>query len=500
MVGMAAAFLGDRLPEVTDPLGKSGRCVADTYVLCNPPYSLVPSSATDSWAQRGVKDGKGHRGRENYVARANTLKAYFNILRERAALEPDASVLDPEMANTRSSDSGGRSYNAADDRTAHGLNGNTFGRVTLYCCPHDQVISATTVQGIGWRGMSDQERSDTNADGVLTQRVFASGFTVGETGNYYEYWGNDWRHDRNQKEGFWFPPSPLAKFALRRGLESNARNPIAQFMTVASAPVLYLVNLFVHIPVNAEPDKNWKVLINAPALPETFKPQAIRYGQVSSVSDGRDHSDFNEGYDPPADARDANEGSDGTTLNPADPYDGYKGSGLGNEQSEASQRYEDHATLRMQARREGTPGWVDREGKVTGEDDPTQATPDYQAWRNAKITEMLAAGVDNNATNHSTIMTNPEHAEKALAYDVAIGVCDISAGELVLLRKAADWRFGNRLPPENPNHRFADYFTLGELNGQSLVEWLTSDAEASMPSKIDDERDGGFLMTAGSVL
>ena len=36
MVGIAAAFLGDRLAEVTDHWGKSGRCVADTYVLCKP--------------------------------------------------------------------------------------------------------------------------------------------------------------------------------------------------------------------------------------------------------------------------------------------------------------------------------------------------------------------------------------------------------------------------------------------------------------------------------
>ncbi len=500
MVGIAAAFLGDRLPDVTDPLGKSGRCVADSYVLCNPPYSLVPNNGTDSWAQRGIKDGKGNRGRESYVARASTLKAYFNILRERAGLEPDASVLDPEMANTRSSDSGGQSYNAAADRAAYGLNGKTYGRVTLYCCPHDQVISAMTVQGIGWRGMSDEERSDTNADGVFSQRVFSSGYIVGEAGKHYEYWGNDWRHDRNEKEGFWFPPSPLAKFALRRGLASDEGHFLAQFGTVATAPLLYLFNLFAHIPVNAEPDKKWKVLIDAPALPATFPPKAMRYGQVSAVWDGKDYSDFNEGRDPPADARDASKASDGKALDPADPYDSYAGKRLGNEQSEASQRYEDHATLRMLARRKNEPGWVDSHGKVVGEDDPTQASADYQKWRNAQINQILTAGVDNNATNHSTIVTNPEHAEKALAYDVAIGLCDLSAADFVMLRKAADWRFVKGLPPEDPNRRFAEHFQYGELNAQPLVEWLKSDADASMPSKIIDERDGGFLMTAGSAL
>ncbi|MDT0130745.1 hypothetical protein FPK48_24535, partial [Acinetobacter baumannii] len=34
MIGMAAAFLGDQLDPVTDAAGKTGRCVADNYVLC----------------------------------------------------------------------------------------------------------------------------------------------------------------------------------------------------------------------------------------------------------------------------------------------------------------------------------------------------------------------------------------------------------------------------------------------------------------------------------
>jgi hypothetical protein len=348
--------------------------------------------------------------------------------------------------------------------------------------------------------MSDQERSDTDADGVFTQRVFASGFTVGDTGNYYDYWGDDWRRDRNKKEGFWFPRSPLARFSLQRGLDSNQGHWLAKFTTVATAPLLYLFNLFAHIPVNAEPDKDWKVLINAPALPKTFKPQAIRYGQASSVSDGSDHSDFNEGYDPPADARDANKGSDGSALDPADPYDSYKGKGLGNEQTEASQRYEDHATLRMLARREDKPGWVDSQGKVVGEDDLTQASADYQKWRTERINQILDAGVDNNATNHSTIMTNAEHAEKALAYDVAIGLCDISEDDFIRLRWAADWRFADGLPANDPSRPFAEYFQSGSMKRHSLTKWLGADSDASMPSKIVDERDGGFLMTAGSAL
>jgi pimeloyl-ACP methyl ester carboxylesterase len=489
MVGIAAAFLGDRLPDVTDGHGKKGRCVADTYVLCNPPYSLEPKIATDSWAQRGVQDKDGNRGRESYVARAETLKAYFDILRERAALEPDAADLDAEMANTQTSASGGATYNAADDRSAHGLNGKTYGRVTLYCCAHDQVVSAATVAGMGWRGMSDKERADTNADGVFTQRVFSSGFEVGTTGVYYHYWRDDWRKTKNEKEGFWFPPSPPARFALGRALRANT-NPIAQFFTLATAPALYLFNVFTNIPVNAIPDKDWQIYINAPALKKTFQPQAMRYGAPANVKDGDLTSQFNEGFDPPADARNKNKGEDGTPLDPNDPYDAWSGKGQGDVQSEAGQRYEDHATLRMLARRTHNRDWVDRNGKVRGEDDPANASIDYQVWRKGQIDEILANGLNNNATNHSTIMTNADHAEKALAYDVAIGLCYLSDRELKKIRLAADWRFVDGLDADDPGYPYIDYFQSGSMNDKSIASWVRSDRDANMPARIVDIRDG----------
>lgn len=489
MIGMAAAFLGDRLADVIDPFGATGRCVADTYVLCNPPYSLVPSIGTDSWAQRGIKDRGGHRGRESYVARAETLKAYFEILRERAAHEPSAAELDEEMANTRTSESGGAAYNAGDDRTAHGLNGHTYGRVTLYCCPHDQVISAETVQGIGWRGLSDRERADTHADGVLTQRVFSSGFEVGNTGVYYHYWDDDWRRGKNKKEGFWFPASPAVRFSLDRGLRAGM-NPLPQIMTLATAPVHYLVNVFTRIPVNASPDPDWRIYINAPALKAPFKPKALRYGAVSIVEDGEHRSDFNEGFDPPSDALNKDKGCDGAPLNPNDPYDAWQGERLGTVQTEAAQRYEDHAALRMLARRENRSDWVDKDGNVVGEDDPSQASVDYEYWRKDQIDAMLRQGVDNNATNHSTIMTNAEHAERALAYDVAIGLCYLSEEDLRRLRVAADWRFGKQVDQDDSSYPSFEYFADGVMGKKPLSEWVKSESEALMPSKIVDQRDG----------
>ncbi|NLA19303.1 hypothetical protein GPU89_23025 [Burkholderia cepacia] len=79
MVGIASAFLGDRLSK-----DAGVRCVADTYVLANPPYGIVGSIEGDNspfmedWSQRDVRDSKGNRGRVNSQARANTLKAFLN--------------------------------------------------------------------------------------------------------------------------------------------------------------------------------------------------------------------------------------------------------------------------------------------------------------------------------------------------------------------------------------------------------------------------------------
>lgn len=513
MIGLAAAFLGDRLPEVTDQWGKKGRCVADTYVLANPPYSLVEANMTDSWAQRGVRDKNGHVGRETYVARKETLRAYFDILRARAELEMPAEDLDRAMENARPSKNGGKPYSAAKDREAHGLyQKNTYGRVTLYCCPHDQVISALTVQGIGWRGMSVDEISATNAWGVFSQRVFASNFEVGGENKLYRYWQDDWRKDKNQKEGFWYPPSPPARYGLGRGVHSN-EGWIAKFFTIATSPALYLFNL-TNMPVNEDPPKDWEIPITAPMLDKEtrFLPQALRYGKPSGARDAQgkpiEEGCFNEGYDPPSAGRDASK----ENKRDDDPYDNFdaksekfktEGDALkaqGDAASEAAQRYEDHSILRMEARRVNNRDWVDENGVVVGEDRPADASEDYKKWRNKEIFDILNGGDKNNPTNHSTIMTNSEHAEKALAYDIAIGLCYLTESDFADLRKQADWRFLSGLVRDGQNELFAEYIKKGKYKDMFLHKWVKNDPTASMPEKIYDERDGGFFLRLGSVL
>ncbi|MFL9873506.1 T6SS effector phospholipase Tle3 domain-containing protein [Paraburkholderia megapolitana] len=505
MVGLTAAFLGDQLPEVNDPWGHTGRCVADAYVLANPPYSLSNTSTVmENWSQRQVADASSDRGRETYEARTKTLREFFNIIRARKAFEMPAEKVDNDMANERVSPTSGKTYKAADDRASHGVNQCTYGRVTLYCCPHDQVISATTVQGIGWRGMSGDELTDTGAAGVLTQRVFATHFKVGVHGKPYNYWKDDWRYEKGKTKGFWYPPSPPAKYGLMRAYSAN-ENFVAKLATTATAPLLYIVTLVTSsldmMRVNADPPKDHTVIADAPALDEPFPPKAFLFGNPNNpvdVSDGdKAHSDFNEDYDPPAAARDPKN----TGANPDDPYDSYKkgAKAIGNEDSEASQRYEDHAILRMRALRDGNSSWVDSDGNVIGEDGKSAAPEGYEKWHNKQVTQILDKSAKNNPTNHSITMANPEHAQKALAYDVAVGLCYLSPEQLHDLRIEADWRFGKGLNKDNPNKKYFEYFTDGVMNSHSLQRWITEDPDAQKPAKIADEREGSFYLKVGGI-
>ena len=485
MVGLGAAFLADALGVQ-----------ADNYILNNPPLSLVPDddSFTESWTQRTSHDPLGAIGRQNDHARTQTLKNFFELLRARAGLEQDAKRVDHAMANEAPQD-GSKGYTAEQDRQAHGLNGHTYGRVTLYCNPHDQVISALTVQGIGWRGMSQDDIDKTGGAGVFTQRVFAQGYRVGQqSGHFYDYWNDRWNKDKGVgKDGFWYPPSPAARFSLRQGVASNT-TVFGKLITVVTAPVLYLVKL-AKMPVSAEPPKpskgGWKIPIDAPMLPEPFLPEAYRFGKASVQ--------FDEGYDPGGSNRNASKAL--TARDQSDPYDSHAtqetadkradlrttDAPMGDEGSEAQLRYEDRARLRMKARRAQM---TDEHGKVVGEDEPDQASPEYTQWRNRQIAEFLNEAVNQNATDHSTIVTNAMHIEKATAYDVAIGECLLTDQDWQKLRVEADWSFAaamQRDPAQFKNALLGEYFLKGLMDGQDLHDWAKQ-GEAAMPPKVINER------------
>ncbi|MBW8828387.1 MAG: hypothetical protein JF606_02930 [Burkholderiales bacterium] len=483
MVGIAAAFLGDRMPNVTDAARHSGRCVADTYVLCNAPYSLVKDNFADSWSERGMADPQGRTGRQTVGARTKTLAAFFDIIRKQASAQQPPEPINLRMSNKV------HGFTAEADRVKYGLNNSTYGRVTLYCNPHDQVISATTVQGIGWRGLNDAEITATYGDGVFTQRVFAQGFKVGEQGQY-DYWDNHYRNTKTSRlkpgsQDFWYPESPKAEYSIAKGVaayQGALGKVFGTLLTIGFAPLAIVGLKAAKVRINALPPNDWKLPLRAPPLPEPFVPESVQFGFPSEQ--------FDQGFDAPGAYRNVNR-----QVEPGDPYadthktkDGSRNDApQGTEQSEAALRYEHHAYLRMQAKREG----LYKSGeKVEAEDSPDEsqkATDEYKAWRSKEIKTYLAKNLDTHATDHSTIMTNPMHAEKALAYDVAIGNCDIREADLHQLRIAADWRFLDGLGDGDPHKVFFEYFDKGKFKERTAYKW--ADAECKMPDTITDERE-----------
>ena len=117
--------------------------------------------------------------------------------------------------------------------------------------------------------------------------------------------------------------------------------------------------------------------------------------------------------------------------------------------------------LRLRAKREKR---YAADAKVVEEDDPSKASAEYTAWRTQHIKVSLAETVDAAATDHSTIFTNPMHSERALAYDVAVGVCQISEKDMRRFLKFSDWRYLDDVAGIK-NDVFLQHFKSGEING-----------------------------------
>ena len=228
-------------------------------------------------------------------------------------------------------------------------------------------------------------------------------------------------------------------------------------------------------------------LLTAPDLPDRFAPQAIRFGVASER--------FDQGIDAPREYR--NKGAERTA---GDPYAGdrvvpgsatdeakRKGTDAaeGTAETEASLLYEHHAMLRMEAKREGKYATKDQ---VTEEDKPETASEEYTKWRAEKIRTVLAKTIDTHATDHSTIMTNGMHAQKALAYDITVGMCRITDSDLSYFRRIADWRLLETLSPGDRHAEFFEYFFYGVFKNTSTYNWSKT-KEGSMPATIKDKRE-----------
>ncbi|RQZ24091.1 DUF3274 domain-containing protein, partial [Burkholderia sp. Bp9090] len=309
------------------------------------------------------------------------------------------------------------------------------------------------------------------------------------------------------KPGFWYPPSPPAKFNLIGALKGN-ESVLGIAATLATAPLMFVVtgisSALNMLRVNADPPKGWTVVADAPALDEPFPPKAMRFGKPVETKDGDATSDFNEGNDPPAAWRDANKSDADKRAD--DPYDQYQPKNKdsvaqGTAGTEAGQRYEDRALMRMEARRTLNTEWFDRDGHVIGEDGKSAMPEGYKEWRDQQIVDWLDRGATNSPTNHSTTMTNPEHAEKALAYDVAIGLCYLTPEQLYDLRIEADWRMGKGLSDNNPNKKYYGYFAMGELEDLPIQDWVHLEkGDGNISDAIVDEREGEFYLKVGGVI
>lgn len=342
------------------------------------------------------------------------------------------------------------------------------------------------MQGIGWRGLSQQEIDATSGGGTFCQRVFSHEFLVGPQGKY-DFWENQYDKPKRGSQAFWTPESPKARYSISKGLDANT-SFVGKIWTVITAPVMIVATGVTSIRINALPPDDWTVPLTAPILPEAFLPEGLRFGQSSK--------NFDQGFDAPGEYR-----NKGREYKDGDPYKDEQataaedtagaeakpaGAAKGDKESEASLRYEHHAMLRMKAKREGL---YKKDAKVKEEDDPTSASDHYKAWRSKHIKSNLAANINAHATDHSTIMTNGMHAQKALAYDVAIGCCHIKKEDLHKLRMSADWRHLDGLNKDDSHHVFLNYFQYGKFSEQSVEQWAKNSVSGRMPSKIIDQRE-----------
>jgi hypothetical protein len=85
-------------------------------------------------------------------------------------------------------------------------------------------------------------------------------------------------------------------------------------------------------------------------------------------------------------------------------------------------------------------------------------------------------------------MTNPDHARKALAYDIPVGLCHVKDKDMRVFRQMADWRYVGDLKRDNSAKEFSEYFQIGKLKGKAICDWAAHDDEGKMPKSIVDQR------------
>ncbi|WP_051377722.1 T6SS effector phospholipase Tle3 domain-containing protein [Derxia gummosa] len=457
MLSIASAFIGQQV--------FAGKGVADTYVLCNPPYSLKSSNFMENMTQ------SDQGGRVTGEARRAAFRSFLSIVEARGARCQDDAAVDKRTANRKPTDASPMGFCRASERADDRIN---QGRVFLYCNPHDQVISASTVQGIGWCGLDQHEIDSLGGPSNFHQRVWAEGLAVGRRGlTSHAMWPVDGR------KAFWSPPSPQARYSIERDLSDPRASVWSKLGSLLLAPLLIPFTTAARLgglsAVNAEPERNRRLPITAPPISDDgVLPEALRMhdGQVLA-------GPFDEGSESAEDNLALRSAID----DPDDVYNRSRGTlGLkaqGDADSEAQLRYEHHARVRMDAR-------ASREDTLRQEAEEVRAdghlSERFRQWSDERRAEYLVSGRNQNATDHSTILTNPMHAQKVLAYDVALGYARFTESDWMEFRQMADWRWVGAAQSWEPSKDYAVYFKKGRFFERPLYEH--PDYQANVPATL----------------
>ncbi len=458
MITLGAAMLG---------LKEDESFIADTYIMSNPPYNLE-SPATEEFVVAKQPGGFGEFGHVTATARKDTFKRFLDGVAKRAgkgqSLEEINRIMgckDVESQTPLFQMEEFPDKDAARRKPEVGKDRDNRGKVFLYCNPHDQLIGVTPIQGIGWKGLRDEDIDAVKGDGKIYQRVWAQAggnqsppFAVGcEAWQRYHYIKHN--HDPNQ---FWNPKPPNMRYVL--SLNHN-QGFVSRILTVLSSIFIWPASRLIDIPINTPPEKNREVPITAPVLPKPVTPHSLRYGDKSAQ--------FDEGKDPVPNALDPANREKWQDILP----ENLEQEALPKGNSETEKQWEFETRARLEAAK--------RRGEIG--DTPE----DERAMMKRYLSE------NPNATDHGTILTNPEHSAEVVAYDVAVGFvdpCKITAEDMSQFRRFAHWMYLEEAKLDTEG--FKDYWARG-LFKESQVQSIYNHAHMVANTDISNERKQNFF-------
>jgi pimeloyl-ACP methyl ester carboxylesterase len=436
MIGLAAAMLAEGPDDV-----------ADNYVLCNPPYSLehIKTYSLSDSGLRSIKEMSNPLSTRSEDKRIATFDHFLQRVQTRGATTTGLQPLDKINERIENTQNGSTHFKLAE--TVNYESGNdrdNRGNVFLYVNPHDQVIGVSTIQGIGWKGVTQKQIGQFTSTNFY-QRVWAQGIKVGDPARQqYHYWDDHWNAEEAKRDNnaFWYPLSPRVKYVVANGrydqsvIQSAAawlvQGIVALAGTVIDALKIVGIDLALNLRVNDPPPKDHVLPINAPEVPKVDGD----YVTPRSVNAGKTVTRGNEEIV----SREFDEGVDESTESVLSQQD--------DSAARRDARMENNAVTRMQASQKEKARWYNLGAK-------RRADAQYQAWFTAE---------PQNATDHSSILKNPEHARRVLAYDLAVGVAQIPPEKWQKWREKAHWRFD----PQDT------YYTQGVVGGGGNIRERTS--------------------------